>query len=362
MSDEAADAAEIGFSVVVPTLNRPAKITSCLEALAAQDHPSFEVIVVDDGSTDDTPETLAALRERLSGLRLVLLRNDRQIGANPSRNRGILAARGRWAAFLDDDCIADPDWLSELERGFTSEKVAAVTGLVEDQEPGNVYELVFRGTHRLAKAGPARRLIAGNMAVRRDLLLRLEWDTDRAQAETTAAGQPDTSVSGRGDEEGLHLRLHAFGYELIARPSARVLHVHPYGRRSFFRQAAKGGRSAAKLVYKFGLRQRLDLVFFILGYGLFLPGLILSAYRFAAWWPMLPSLAFLALAVAAISYNDLMLKGKTIPQFVQGFPVLLAYYHVRLWNYCAESLRLRFTKHDLQKVDLAAEARAWHES
>ena len=74
------------FSVVVPTLNRPAKIRRCLEALAQQDHASFEVIVIDDGSTDDTPATLEQLRDELSSLALTIITNGEQMGANPSRN------------------------------------------------------------------------------------------------------------------------------------------------------------------------------------------------------------------------------------------------------------------------------------
>lgn len=344
---------ECVFSVVVPTLNRPAKIRKCLTALSAQDHASFEVIVIDDGSTDDTPQQLAQIKADLPALTLTLLRNDEQMGANPSRNRGIQIAKGRYVAFLDDDCVADPNWLTELERGFSHDLVAAATGLVDDQEPANIYELVFRGTHRLAKAGPARRLIAGNMAVKRDLLLRLKWDIDRAKIQKTKDGEPDTSVSGRGDEEGLHLRLHAYGYELVATPSARVLHEHPYTRTSFFRQAQKGGRSAAKLVYKFGLKQRIDMVFFILGYA----SLVLG---FVSPWLLLIPFALLGLAVAAISYNDMFLKGKTVGQFIRGFPVLLAYYHMRLYGYVSESLRLRFGAERIERVDLEAEALDWH--
>ncbi len=351
--DDAKDTSkEIVFSVVVPTLNRPAKIQRCLKALAEQDHPNFEVIVIDDGSTDDTPETLAQIQHDLPNLKLTLLRNEEQMGANPSRNRAIRAASGCYVAFLDDDCIADTNWLTELERGFTHDNVAATTGLVDDQQPANVFELVFRGTHRLAKAGPARRLIAGNMAVRRDLLMRLKWDIDRAEIQKTKDGAPDTSVSGRGDEEGIHLRLHAYGYELIATPQARVLHEHPYTCSSLFRQAQKGGRSAAKLVYKFGLKQRIDMVFFMLGYGMLPMGLVHPLF-------LIVPIISLLLAVAAISYNDLFLKGKTLGQFLKGFPILLAYYHVRLWGYVSESLKLHLGSLAIDKVDLKAEARAW---
>ena len=145
------------FSVVVPTLNRPKRIEACLRSLALQTHSSYEIIVIDDGSTDSTPERISAVASEFLEVTIVSLRNAHQSGANHSRNRGIAAARGEYVAFLDDDCVADPDWLRHLETAFTDASVAATSGLVEDQEPENIYELVFRGTHRLASPGPARR-------------------------------------------------------------------------------------------------------------------------------------------------------------------------------------------------------------
>ncbi len=316
-------------SVVVPTYDRRDLVIRCVEALAAQRFESFEVIVVDDGSTDDSVARLEKLASEHPGLRLQVLVNDVNRGANYSRNRGIRAARGGIVAFLDSDCLARPDWLPRLVAGFEDERIAAITGLVVDPEPRNVWELAFKGTHRIARAGPARRLIAGNMAVRRSLLRAYALDEDYG----FRPDRPDLGTSGRCDEEGLFLRLRANGHRVIARPDAVVDHEHHYDRASFFRQAYRGGRSAARLVYKFHLRPRIDMLPFIATYAL-LPLALLDSRLLG-----LSGVSLLS-ALAAISYNDLHLKGKSIGETLRSFPALVAYYHVRLIGYIHQTIAL----------------------
>lgn len=92
------------ISVVVPAYNAAATLPRALDSVLSQSLPAHEVIVVDDGSTDDTDKVLAAYAERKSG---PPLRCIRQANAGPSaaRNRGVDEARGDWIAFLDAD-----DW------------------------------------------------------------------------------------------------------------------------------------------------------------------------------------------------------------------------------------------------------------
>jgi glycosyltransferase involved in cell wall biosynthesis len=329
-------------SVVIPSCNRCNALNRCLDALSVQTHLAYELIVIDDGSTDGTQAMVARFAQAHPHVQLNYLRNDVNRGANPSRNRGIAAARGGCVAFLDSDCIAAPDWLEKLTAAFSDQRVAAVTGLVNDQLPRNIYELAFKGTHRLHRSGPAHRLVAGNMCVRRDILARVMLDEDRAQ---TATAMPDLEVSGRGDEEGLYLAIKAAGLEMRAVPEAVVLHEHDYTRRSFFKQALRGGGSAARLVYKYYLPPRLDLLPLILAY-LTLPLIIWS--RALAIVP----LVFFAAACAAIAGNELLRKGKSISETIGIFPVQLAYYHVRMFGYVRETLRLHLAGNEIVRVRL----------
>ena len=326
-------------SIVLPTCDRAEITRRCLDALAAQTFPDLEIIVVDDGSRDETPAMLEAFAAEHPDLRLVVLRNETNRGANESRNRGVQAAGGDLVAFLDSDCIAEPDWIEQLVAGFSDPSVGAVTGLVLDPPPRSIYDLTFRGTHRVAKAGPARRLVAGNLCVRREPLLACMWAEDGQRPPKRADGQPDVSFSGACDEESLAIDLAAAGWTLLARPEAVVLHEHHYDRRSFFRQAYHGGRAAADFVRRHRLPHRLDMIPFMLAWGTLPPAAVAAA--FLGGWPLLVPAAFLGLAIAAITYNDLALKGKTAGETLRSFPVLLAYYHVRLLGYLRIMLQPR---------------------
>ena len=109
------------ISVIVAAYNCRDTISKCLESLSSLDHPGYEVIVVDDGSTDGTAE----LCETFSGVKVIRL--DRG-GPSRARNTGVRKARGKLVAFTDGDCFVDSRWLKELEKGFIGPDVAGVGG------------------------------------------------------------------------------------------------------------------------------------------------------------------------------------------------------------------------------------------
>ena len=100
------------ISVVIPTYNRGHLIRGALDSIACQDYRPLEVIVVDDGSTDNTTEAVRSwMSSRRDGLSLRLVRQKNQ-GGNAARNAGIRAARGELVAFLDSDDQWHADKLS----------------------------------------------------------------------------------------------------------------------------------------------------------------------------------------------------------------------------------------------------------
>ncbi|MEO8260084.1 MAG: glycosyltransferase family 2 protein [Acidobacteriota bacterium] len=116
-------------SVVIPAFNRAATVCPAIASVLAQTFQDFEIIVVDDGSTDATP----AVVEALADPRITLIRHARNRGASAARNTGIAVSRGPYIAFLD----SDDEWLpAKLERqldvfGRASPRVGLVAGGVE---------------------------------------------------------------------------------------------------------------------------------------------------------------------------------------------------------------------------------------
>ncbi|HEV3115713.1 MAG TPA: glycosyltransferase, partial [Gemmataceae bacterium] len=108
-------------SVVVCSYNGGRTLDQCLRSLGALEYPRYEVIVVDDGSTDDTPEILARFPEVRS------IRQPNQ-GLSVARNVGLQAAKGDIIAYTDSDCFADRDWLTHLVYQLERSEAAAVGG------------------------------------------------------------------------------------------------------------------------------------------------------------------------------------------------------------------------------------------
>lgn len=180
--------------VVVPTYNRAGLLPRLVVALEAQrDVDDFEVVVVDDASTDDTHHVLTILAAR-SPLRLRVERLARNAGPATARNVGWLASQAPVVAFTDDDCVPEPEWLASLLR--SAEQADVVQGRT------------IPNPDQLHRMGPfSRTLDVGhedgyyqtcNIAYRRSVLERLGGFHEQFRF---PAGE-DTDLAWRAREDG----------------------------------------------------------------------------------------------------------------------------------------------------------------
>src|SRR5881394_1714601 len=114
------------ISVVLPTYNRSESLRRTLASLERQTFPAakFEVIVVDDGSTDGTASVAAEFAGR-GPMKVEYVRGSHE-GPGASRNLGVSRARGGIVAFIEDDVLPEPDWLASAEPCLRDPAVAGI--------------------------------------------------------------------------------------------------------------------------------------------------------------------------------------------------------------------------------------------
>jgi glycosyltransferase involved in cell wall biosynthesis len=125
-------------SIVICSKNRCDALRSfALPSLEGLDYPSFEVIVVDDASTDDTEAFLRQYQQLGSSLKVV--RNARSSGLCNARNVGIANSSGEIIAFIDDDCAVAPDWMREIVKAYDAPDIAVVGGVSYRGDSDEIY-------------------------------------------------------------------------------------------------------------------------------------------------------------------------------------------------------------------------------
>ena len=214
---------EAAVSVLIVSWNSAAYLPRCLDALASQDFRDFEVLIVDNASTDGSTADLVA---RYSGLRLRLESLGENIGFAAANNLGARLARGTWLALLNPDAFPEPAWLEQLVRAsadrpdsfFASRQIQANRPMLLDGE-GDVYYtsgLARRQNHNLrySDAGPAREVFSACAAAA--MYPRLEF---------LQAGGFDEDYFAYHEDVDLGFRLRLRGLPCFLVPTAIVHHV-----------------------------------------------------------------------------------------------------------------------------------------
>ena len=160
-------------SVVVPTHNRSSLLALTLQSVLWQRDVDLEVVVVDDGSTDDTAEAVARLRDG----RVRVVRHERPQGVAAARNRGAEEATAEWITFLDDDDLWAPDKLArQLQAAREAGRSWAYTGAVSiDDELEVLGGMPPPSPERIVELLPRFDAVPGggsNVVVHRDTLAR----------------------------------------------------------------------------------------------------------------------------------------------------------------------------------------------
>src|SRR5881296_1121165 len=221
------------ISVVVCTCNGERTIRQCLEGLVRLNYPNFEVIVVDDGSTDGT-----AAIAREYGFQVFSTENR---GLSAARNLGLEAATGDIVAYIDDDAYPDPDWLRYLAFTFLTTDYVGVGGPnIPPADTGFVAQCVANSPggpiHVLLSDREAEHIPGCNMAFRKSCL--------------TAIGGFDTQFRVAGDDVDVCWRLQEHGWKLGFHAAAVVWHYRRNSVRAYWRQQKGYGKAEALLEKK----------------------------------------------------------------------------------------------------------------
>lgn len=221
------------ISVVICTYNGSRTIRQSLDALRQMDYPKYEVIVVNDGSLDETAEIAAQYD--------VCLVTQRNAGLSAARNIGWQNARGDIVAYLDDDAAPDPHWLQYLATAFMTGNYVGVGGpniacpddtfiaRCVDHSPGNP-------THVLLTDRVAEHLPGCNMAFRKSAIAAIHGF--------------DAKFRIAGDDVDLCWRLQNAGGTLGYHPGAMVWHHRRGTVKTYWRQQLNYGRAEAMLERK----------------------------------------------------------------------------------------------------------------
>jgi cellulose synthase/poly-beta-1,6-N-acetylglucosamine synthase-like glycosyltransferase len=231
-------------SVVIPTYNRSTKLIRCLNSLFDQTYPKdqYEIIIINDGSKDDTENILKQFNERAPCTFLWVSQKNQGIAT--ATNTGILRSKGDIICFTGDDCIAEKDWIENLVKGFVDDKVGAVGGNVIGYQTTNPIQLYSEDAQIVNQERfmIKNKLITGSAAYRREILTEIQGFDNHLNACV------DVDVS---------IRTQLLGYRLNYAPDAVVYHDHPATTKNLISQQYRNGIGFVRLHQKYEIKYNL---------------------------------------------------------------------------------------------------------
>ncbi len=196
-------------TVYIPAYNVSEFLPRSIESLLAQSHPPDEILIIDDGSRDATPEIAQRYPQ------ITLIRHERNRGLAAARNTAFQKARNEYVASIDADVVADPNWLAALIPNMQNPKIAGVGGRLIEGVRRTVADR-WRCAHMPQEWGPdpiddPRFLFGCNNLFRKSAVLE--------------AGGYDEAMRTNGEDADLSRKLHERGWKLFYDPNARATHL-----------------------------------------------------------------------------------------------------------------------------------------
>ncbi len=221
-------------SVIVCSYNGGQTLAACLESLGKLNYPAYEVILVDDGSTDDT----AYIAAQFPWVRYVYQTNQ---GLSVARNTGAAAAKGEVLAYTDSDCMADVDWLYYLIGTLLSGDYAGVGGPNVPPPAQNWIQACVAA----APGGPSHVLLTDTVAehIPGCNMAFYRWAFE-------AAGGFDPEYRKAGDDVDFCWRIQQAGWVIAFSPAAIVWHYRRFTLRAFLKQQDGYGEAESLLRFK----------------------------------------------------------------------------------------------------------------
>lgn len=236
-TDRPLPAGQPAVSVIVPVYNDPDGIQTTLESLLDQSVPrsSYEIVVIDNGSTDETRAVVRSVASRFDHVRLEVEASVR--GSYAARNRGVQAARGSILAFVDADMSVDPDWLRRAVTAMEASDAEYLACAVHLYAPGDSESLAGK-YNRLTDLQVGRFVRRMRFAPTCSLLVR------RSLLE--AVGPFDPRFRSSGDLE-FGNRVAESGRTLHYAPQVPMYHPARTTVRSVLRKSYRIGRGKVEL-------------------------------------------------------------------------------------------------------------------
>ena len=314
-------------SIVVCSYNGARTLHDCMTSLQDLHYPEYEIILVDDGSKDDTQEIMQQF-PRVQNIR------QKNRGLSVARNVGIAAGTGEVIAFTDSDCMVDRDWLYFLVQTLLSSNFAAVGG-PNISPPATDW---IQATVGAAPGSPSHVLLTDTIAehVPGCNMAYHKWALEMI-------GGFDPEYRKAGDDVDVCWRLMQSGYQIGFSPAAVVWHYRRFEVRTYFSQQVGYGEAEAMLRYKhlqyFGptgtaiwhgnvySQVRMDSYFTkpIIYHGIFGTGLFQCIYpkRYSPWAGLLSSLEWLGVTLF-VFFLSIPLPGlRLIPLIMFGLTLLV---------------------------------------